>query len=168
MTDAPQEIQVPGDSSLSTVHDSSFISNFTPLSSVSVCATGTPNQQRNNASNSGNNSGTESSGTGFTNVTGPAHSGTLDDKFVESDPAINVTLLDDKAAEFGKPVAKLVASPTPGKYSRKHLRTQDAFWTCSLEEFRAMSDKQWASFGTTFYVAPDGFDTATKHIIELH
>ncbi|KAJ0120746.1 hypothetical protein J7T55_015478 [Diaporthe amygdali] len=174
MTDAPQEIQVPGDASLLTVHDSSFISNSTSLSSVSVCATGTPDQQHNEAGNSVENGRTDSSGTGFSNVTGPDDSGTLNDKFVRPDSATCVVLLDDKAAESGKlvsdelkPVANLVASPAPGKYSRKDLHTQDAFWTCSLEEFRAMSDKQWASFGTTFYIAPDGFDTATKHVVEL-
>lgn len=58
-------------------------------------------------------------------------------------------------------------APAPGKYSRKDLDTQDVFWTCSLEEFRAMSDKQWASFGTAFYIAPAGFDTATKHVVRL-
>lgn len=59
------------------------------------------------------------------------------------------------------------AASAPAKYSRKDLDTQDVFWTCSLEEFRAMSDKQWASFGTAFYVAPAGFDTATKHVVRL-
>lgn len=58
-------------------------------------------------------------------------------------------------------------SNAPGKYSRKDLDTQDVFWTCSLDEFRAMSDKQWASFGTAFYVAPGSFDTATKHVVRL-
>lgn len=57
--------------------------------------------------------------------------------------------------------------PTTSKYSRKDLDTHDAFWTCSLEEFRAMSDTQWASFGTAFYIPPAGFDTATKHIVKL-
>lgn len=63
----------------------------------------------------------------------------------------------------------LAPSPAsaPGKYSRKDLDTRDVFWTCSLEEFRAMSDKQWASFGTAFYIAPAGFDTATKHVVQL-
>lgn len=59
------------------------------------------------------------------------------------------------------------STSAPGNYSLKDLGTQDVFWTCSLEEFRAMSDKQWASFGTAFYVAPDGFDTATKHVVQL-
>lgn len=58
-------------------------------------------------------------------------------------------------------------STASGKYSRKELSTQDVFWTCSLEEFHAMSDKQWASFGTAFYIAPDGFDTARKHVVRL-
>lgn len=67
------------------------------------------------------------------------------------------------------PVEELDVLPTSarGKYSRKDLSTQDVFWTCSLEEFRAMSDKQWASFGTAFYVAPAGFDSATKHVVQL-
>ncbi|KKY35297.1 hypothetical protein UCDDA912_g04717 [Diaporthe ampelina] len=66
-------------------------------------------------------------------------------------------------------VGHLASPPTaaPGKYSRKDLETQDIFWTCSLEEFHAMSDKQWASFGTAFYVAPAGFDTVTKHVVQL-
>lgn len=55
----------------------------------------------------------------------------------------------------------------PGKYSRKDLSTQDIFWACSLEEFRAMSDTQWASFGTAFYIPPAGFDSATKHVVKL-
>lgn len=69
----------------------------------------------------------------------------------------------------GDPVEDHDPFPTqaPGKYSRKDLSTKDVFWTCSLEEFRAMSDKQWASFGTAFYVAPAGFDSATKHVIQL-
>lgn len=58
-------------------------------------------------------------------------------------------------------------TPAPGKYSHKDLGTQDVFWTCSLEEFHAMNNTQWASFGTTFYVAPAGFDTATKHVVQL-
>lgn len=68
-----------------------------------------------------------------------------------------------------EPAEDLDALPTsaPGKYSHKDLSTQDVFWTCSLEEFRAMSDKQWASFGTSFYVAPAGFDSATKHVVQL-
>ncbi|KAK7704179.1 hypothetical protein SLS64_008737 [Diaporthe eres] len=77
----------------------------------------------------------------------------------------------DKTLSTGscEPVGGPIQPPTraPGKYSRKDLDTQDVFWTCSLEEFRAMSDKQWASFGTAFYVAPDGFDTATKHVVRL-
>ena len=63
----------------------------------------------------------------------------------------------------------LLSTPTTtsAKYSRKNLDTQDIFWTCSLEEFQAMSDTQWASFGTAFYVPPAGFDSATKHIVRL-
>lgn len=73
------------------------------------------------------------------------------------------------STDTGDPVEDLDRLPTsaPGKYSRKDLSTQDVFWTCSLEEFRAMSDKQWASFGTAFYVAPAGFDSATKHVVQL-
>lgn len=68
-----------------------------------------------------------------------------------------------------EPVEELDPLPTsaPGKYSRKDLHTHDIFWTCSLEEFRAMSDTQWASFGTAFYVPPAGFDSATKHVVQL-
>lgn len=71
--------------------------------------------------------------------------------------------------DAGKPITDLDSTPSkaPGKYSRKDWGTRDVFWTCSLDEFRAMSDKQWASFGTAFYVAPDGFDTATKHVVRL-
>lgn len=63
-------------------------------------------------------------------------------------------------------------SPTPssagsGKYSHKNLGTHDVFWTCSLDEFRAMNDTQWASFGTAFYTPPAGFNSATKHVVQL-
>lgn len=73
------------------------------------------------------------------------------------------------STDTGDPVEDLHRLPTPaqGKYSRKDLSTQDVFWTCSLDEFRAMDDKQWASFGTAFYVAPAGFDSATKHVVQL-
>lgn len=52
-------------------------------------------------------------------------------------------------------------------YSHKDLRAHDVFWTCSLEEFHAMSDAQWASFGTAFYTPPAGFNSATKHVVQL-
>lgn len=82
---------------------------------------------------------------------------------------LNTTSNMTTSTDTHDPVEGLDRLPTsaPGKYSRKDLSTQDVFWTCSLEEFRAMSDKQWASFGTAFYVAPAGFDSATKHVVQL-
>jgi hypothetical protein len=73
------------------------------------------------------------------------------------------------AIDTSESVDGLLSTPTTtsAKYSRKDLDTQDIFWTCSLEEFQAMSDTQWASFGTAFYVPPAGFDSATKHIVRL-
>ncbi|KAG8157255.1 hypothetical protein KVR01_012963 [Diaporthe batatas] len=54
-----------------------------------------------------------------------------------------------------------------GNYSHKILGTHDVFWTCSLEEFHAMTDEQWASFGTAFYKPPEGFSSATRHVVQL-
>lgn len=73
----------------------------------------------------------------------------------------------DACKSVGSPASPATPGPPTGKYSRKDLDTHDTFWTCSLEEFRAMSDTQWASFGTAFYIPPTGFDTATKHHVKL-
>lgn len=73
----------------------------------------------------------------------------------------------DTCKPIDNPASPATPDPTTSKYSRKDLDTHDVFWTCSLEEFRAMSDTQWASFGTAFYIPPAGFDTATKHIVKL-
>lgn len=102
------------------------------------------------------------SGTGSNCLTGPTGVGLRGGGKATKSEKISST-------DSCEPVDGLVPPPTsaPGKYSRKDLDNQDVFWTCSLEEFRAMSDKQWAAFGTAFYVAPAGFDTATKHVVRL-
>lgn len=115
------------------------------------------------AGDSSKDVGADKSGTGF--------DGSIERAVVGLRGGGKATTSDKTSPSTGTsdPVDYLVSPQTsaPGKYSRKDLGTQDVFWTCSLEEFRAMSDKQWASFGTAFYVAPAGFDTATKHVVRL-
>lgn len=48
----------------------------------------------------------------------------------------------------------------PGSGAQSH------YWTVSMEEYRSMSERQWAAFGTVFYTPPDGFNTAEKHIVQ--
>ena len=104
---------------------------------------------------------TDSSGTGSDGTTESPGTAQLGGMVVNSDKPL-LTGNDEPAGDFGSP-----STARPSKYSRKDLDTHDVFWTCSLEEFHAMSHKQWASFGTAFYIAPDGFDSATKHVIQL-
>lgn len=73
----------------------------------------------------------------------------------------------DACKSVGSPTSPATPDPATANYSRKDLDTHDVFWTCSLDEFLAMSDTQWASFGTAFYIPPAGFGTATKHVVQL-
>lgn len=43
---------------------------------------------------------------------------------------------------------------------------QKTFWTVSLAEFMAMDDAQFSSFGTAFYVPPEGYCSARQIIVE--
>ncbi|KAL1868910.1 hypothetical protein Daus18300_005746 [Diaporthe australafricana] len=144
-------------------HDASFISNSSSLSSVSACASDSTDAtvHSSNGEDLGPEVCTDISSTGPDNTPERIESGLLDGKGATSDspPSPN----SSKAAD------RLIVSPAadPGKYSHKNMDDQDVFWTCSLEEFHAMSPQHWASFGTVFYTAPDGFDTAVKHLVKL-
>ncbi|KAG6362627.1 hypothetical protein INS49_007719 [Diaporthe citri] len=165
LTDAPQDIQVPGDSAPTTVFATSLISDSSSLTQGATYAVSLQTSVAGHkmdhgyAGNSSKEVCADNFGTGSNCSIEPTVVGLRGGgKATKSDK----TSSTDTSESVDAPLTS-----APGKYSRKDLSTQDVFWTCSLEEFRAMSDEQWASFGTAFYVAPAGFDTATKHVVQL-
>lgn len=48
----------------------------------------------------------------------------------------------------------------PGSGAQSH------YWSVSMAEYRSMSERQWAAFGTVFYIPSAGFSTAEKHIVQ--
>lgn len=75
-------------------------------------------------------------------------------------------MLDDDTTTTSRP-GTLVHKRYPD-YSRESwdagVNPQNEYWTCSEDEFLAMSYEQWVTFGTALYIPPKGYNTAVKHV----